>query len=136
MEHDLAPISSMPATILKKIEKSGWVVLCILCVGALIMGSFSYAAGIFVGGTISLGSFRGMDVYFALLFRAETSRIRWWHHVLYGARFLALLAVITLAIGWGHLPVVSVVLGLSAPLAGIISYGAFALINGEAIAQA
>lgn len=110
--------------------------LCTLFAGALLMDSISYAAGILVGGALSLGNFRGMDVYFSLVFRTEAPRIKWWHHVLYGARFIALLAAVAMAIGWGHLPVISIVLGLSAPLAGIISYGAFALINGEAAAQA
>ncbi len=136
MERDLSPISSEPIAILKKIERSGWAVLCALFASALLMGSIPYAGGILVGGAISLGNFRGMDVYFALVFRTETPQIKWWHHVLYGARFIALLAAVAVAIGWGHLPVVSIVLGLSAPLAGIISYGAFALINGEAAAQA
>ena len=136
MELDLSPISPKPGDILKKIENSGWAVLCALLVGALLMGSIPYTVGIFVGGAISLGNFRGMDVYFTLAFSAETPRIKWWHHVLYGARFFALLTAIAVAIGWGHLSVVSVVLGLSAPLAGIISYGTFALINGEAAARA
>lgn len=136
MGHDLSPTSSEPAVILKKIEKSGWVVLCALFAGALLMDSILYAAGILVGGALSLGNFRGMDVYFALVFRTKSPRIKWWHHVLYGARFIALLAAVAVAIGWGHLPVVGIVVGLSAPLAGIISYGAIALINGEAAAQA
>jgi len=136
VELDLSPMFPKPGAILKKIEKSGWAVLFALLVGALLMGSIQYTLGILVGGAISLGNFRGMDVYFTLAFSTKTPRIKWWHHVLYGARFIALLAAVAVAIGWGHLPVVSVVLGLSAPLAGIISYGTFALINGEAAAQA
>ena len=133
MGHD---ITSGSAAILKKIEKSGWVILSALCAGALLASSFPYALGIAVGGVLGLANFWGMDVYFNLIFGIEIPRIKWWHHALYGTRFIALLVAIAAAIGWAHLPVIGIVVGLSAPLAGIVSYGAFALIKREAAVRA
>lgn len=100
------------------------------------MGSIAFSAGIAGGGALALGNFRGMDIYFGLIFRQKVPRVKWWHHVMYVARFIALLAAIAAAIAWGRLPVVSVILGLSVPIMGIFYYGAFALIKGEAAARA
>jgi hypothetical protein len=49
---------------------------------------------------------------------------------------LVLLAAVGGVIAWGSLPVVGVVIGLSVPLLGIITYAVLALIKGEAAARA
>ena len=125
-----------PSAILKLIEKSGWIFLVSLAAASLIYGSPLFAAGIAAGGALGLGNFRGMDLYFGLVFRPGNTKLQWWHHVLYTARFLTLLAAIAGAIAWGRLPVVSVIIGLSAPVMGIVFYGMLALIKGEAAARA
>ena len=103
-----------PPSILKNIQKSGWAALLAASLGALAVGSVSYAAAIAIGGAMGLGNFRGMDIYFARVFRREGPRIKWWHHVIYGARFIVLLAAVAGALVWGRLPVIGVVIGLSA----------------------
>ncbi len=54
---------------------------------------------------------------------------------MYGLRFLILLGAIAGLIAWGQLPVVAVVLGLSAPLMGILSFAVMALAKGETAAK-
>ncbi|MFC1491534.1 hypothetical protein ACFLQ0_02975 [Nitrospinota bacterium] len=125
-----------PSVVLKKIEKAGWAFLGAFSIGGLIFASSAFAVAIAVGGILGLGNLRGMDLYFARVFRQEGPRIKWWHHVIYGARFLVLLAAVAGAIAWGHLPVVGVIVGLSVPIVGIIFYASFALVKGEAAARA
>ena len=125
-----------PPPILKNIQISGWAALLAASLGALAVGSLSYAAAIAIGGALGLGNFRGMDICFARVFRRENPRVKWWHHVIYGARFIVLLAAVAGALAWGRLPVIGVVIGLSAPVMGIVLFGAFALIKGEAATRA
>ena len=128
--------SPAPAAVLKKIEKSGWILLGALSMAGLVFASPAQAVSIAIGGLLGLGNLRGMDLYFARVFGQEGPRLRWWHHVVYGARFLVLLAAVGGVIAWGSLPVVGVVVGLSVPLLGIITYAVLALIKGEAAARA
>ncbi len=136
MEQNPLPPAMEPSSILKKIQKSGWAILLSLAAGSLFFGSPLFAMGIAAGGALSLGNFRGMDIYFGLVFRSGSAKLKWWHHVLYAARFLVLLLTVAGAIAWGRLPVISVVIGLSAPVMGIVFYGMLALIKGEAAARA
>lgn len=136
MEHNPLPPALEPSSILNKIQKSGWAILLSLAAVSLIYGSPLFAMGVAAGGALGLGNFRGMDIYFDLVFRPGNTKLKWWHHALYAARFLALLAAVAGAIAWGGLPVVSVVIGLSTPVMGIVFYGALALIKGEAAARA
>ncbi len=113
-----------PARALRSIEHAGWLILAIAASGSLILGGIPAAIGIATGGACALGSFRWMDVYFARLFRKEVHRPRWWHHLLYGLRFISLMGIVALAIGWMELPVVSVVIGLTIPPLAIFVHGA------------
>ena len=54
-----------PPPILKNIQISGWAALLAASLGALAVGSLSYAAAIAIGGALGLGNFRGMDICFA-----------------------------------------------------------------------
>ncbi len=127
---------SDPSAVLKKIEKSGWMILGLLSAGTLFLVSASFAAGIALGGILGLGNFRCVEIYFAWIFRQGGSGSKWWHHAFYGLRFLVLLAAVAGAIAWGRLPIVSVVLGLSAPFMGILFFAVLALTKGEAAAKA
>ncbi len=128
--------SPAPAAVLKKIEKLGWILLGALSIAGLLFASPAHAASVTIGGVLGLGNLRGMDLYFARIFGQEGPRLRWWHHFIYGARFLVLLAAVGGVIAWGSLPVVGVVVGLSVPLLGIVAYAVLALIKGEAAARA
>ena len=113
-----------PSHTLRKIENSGWLIVAAASVGGFILRDVATAFGLAVGGACALGSFRMMDVYFARLFRKNTNRPKWWHHVLYILRFFALMGLVALAIGWIRLPVVSVVIGLTIPPLAIFIHGA------------
>ena len=113
-----------PSFILRSISNSGWLILAAMSLAGVVLRDVSTGAGVAVGGACALGSFRMMDVYFARLFQKNTSRPKWWHHVLYVLRFLALMGVVALAIGWLRLPVVSVVIGLTVPPLAIFIHGA------------
>lgn len=113
-----------PSFILRSISNSGWLILAVMSLAGVVLRDVSTGAGVAVGGACALGSFRMMDVYFARLFQKNTSRPKWWHHVLYVLRFLALMGVVALAIGWLRLPVVSVVIGLTVPPLAIFIHGA------------
>jgi len=117
---------------LKSIQKSGWGGLLAASLGALAIDTVSFAIAIAIGGALGLGSFFGADIYFARVFRRGGPSVRWWHHVLYGARFIALLALVACAIAWGELSVIGIVIGLSAPVLGIVLFGACTLFKGEA----
>ncbi len=133
---EVQEISPAPAAVLKKIEKSGWILLGALSIAGLVFASPAHAASVAIGGVLGLGNLRGMDLYFTRVFGQEGPRLRWWHHFVYGARFLVLLAGVGGTIAWGGLPVLGVVVGLSVPLLGIVAYAVFALIKGEAAARA
>ena len=117
-------MQNQPSLALRSIENSGWLILVIMSLGGLILGDVSTAVGVAIGGACALGSFRLMDVYFARLFQKNMNRPKWWHHVLHILRFVALIGIVALAIGWAELPVVSVVIGLTIPLLAIFIYGA------------
>ncbi len=117
-------MQNQPSLALRSIENSGWLILAIMSLGGLILGDVSTAIGVAIGGACALGSFRLMDVYFARLFRKNMNRPKWWHHVLYILRFVALIGIVALAIGWARLPVVSVVIGLTIPPLAIFIHGA------------
>ena len=130
------PSYTQPSLILKTIEKSGWVILGLLTTGALFSTSVPFAAGIALGGSLALGNFRCVGLYFGRVFRRNSSGPKWWEHAMYGLRFLILLGAIAGLIAWGKLPVVAVALGLSAPLMGILSFAVMALAKGESTAKA
>ncbi len=113
-----------PSFILRSISNSGWLILAVMSLAGVVLRDVSTGAGVAIGGACALGSFRMMDVYFARLFQKNTSRPKWWHHVLYILRFFALMGVVALAIGWLRLPVVSVVIGLTVPPLAIFIHGA------------
>ena len=117
-------MQNQPSLTLRSIENSGWLILVIMSLGGLILGDVSTAVGVAIGGACALGSFRLMDVYFARLFQKNMNRPKWWHHVLHILRFVALIGIVALAIGWAELPVVSVVIGLTIPPLAIFIYGA------------
>ena len=117
-------MQNQPSLALRSIENSGWLILALMSVAGLILKDVSTAGGVAIGGACALGSFRMMDVYFARIFRKNMNRPKWWHHVLYILRFLALMGIVALAIGWMRLPVVSVVIGLTVPPLAIFVYGA------------
>ena len=77
------------------IQKFGWVSLLAASLGAMAINTVSFAMAIAIGGVLGLGNFFGADIYFARVFRREGSGVKWWHHVLYGARFVALLALVS-----------------------------------------
>ena len=133
---EVQEISPAPAAVLKKIEKSGWILLGALSIAGLVFASPAHAASVAIGGVLGLGNLRGVDLYFARVFGQEGPRLRWWHHFAYGVRFLVLLAAVGGVIAWGSLPVVGVVVGLSVPLLGMVAYAALALIKGGAAARA
>jgi hypothetical protein len=126
---------SEPSIALRIIEKSGWVMIGILSTGAFLFVSSSFAAGIALGGILSLLNFRCVELYFVRIFREKKSGTRWWHHTFYGLRFLFLLGAVAVAISWGQLPVVGMVLGLSAPFLGILYFAILALSNSEIAAK-
>lgn len=113
-----------PSFILRSISNSGWLILAVMSLAGVVLRDISTGAGVAIGGACALGSFRMMDVYFARIFQKNISRPKWWHHVLYVLRFLALMGVVALAIGWLRLPVVSVVIGLTVPPLAIFIHGA------------
>ena len=113
-----------PSFILRSISNSGWLILAVMSLAGVALRDISTGAGVAIGGACALGSFRMMDVYFARIFQKNISRPKWWHHVLYVLRFLALMGVVALAIGWLRLPVVSVVIGLTVPPLAIFIHGA------------
>ncbi len=117
-------MQNQPSLALRGIENSGWLILALMSMAGLILKDVSTAGGVAIGGACALGSFRMMDVYFARIFRKNMNRPKWWHHVLYILRFLALMGIVALAIGWMRLPVVSVVIGLTVPPLAIFVYGA------------
>lgn len=132
-EHGL--FDSQPSIALKIIEKSGWAITATLSVGALLFGSLSFALAIALGGILSLCNFRCVELYFGRIFRHRKSGTRWWHHTFYGLRFLLLLGSVAVAISWGQLPVVGMVLGLSAPFLGILFFAILALSKGGIAAK-
>ena len=134
IEHELS--QNQPSLILKYIERSGWIILGLVSTGALLSTSLPFAAGVALGGILSLGNFRCVDLYFSRVFRHGGSKPKWWEHAIYGLRFLILLGAIVVLIAWGRLPVVSVVLGLSAPLMGILSFAVISLAKEETTAKA
>lgn len=113
-----------PSRALRSIENSGWLILAVTSAAGLILKDVSTGVGVAVGGACGLGSFRMMDVYFARIFRKNLNRPKWWHHVLYILRFVALIGILALAIGWARLPVVSVAAGLAIPPLAIFIHGA------------
>lgn len=122
---------SEPSSVLKKIEKSGWMILCLLSAGSLLFVSIFFAAGVALGGFLSLGNFYCADLYFRRLFQHEDNHIKWWYHVIYGLRFLVVLAAVAGSFAWFKLPIVSLVLGLSAPFMGILFFAGIVLAKGE-----
>lgn len=125
IEHDLR--YSAPSVVLATIEKFAWTILALLSIGVFAAASMSHAAGIAIGGIISLANFRCIELYFSLIFQPKTNRLKWWHHAIYCARFLVFLGFVAGIIAWAKLPVVSVAVGLSAPLMGILSYAVVAI---------
>lgn len=113
-----------PTFTLRSISNSGWLILTVMSLAGVILRDVPTGAGVAIGGACALGSFRMMDVYFARIFQNNISRPKWWHHVLYIFRFIALMGVVALAIGWVQLPVVSVVIGLTIPPLAIFIHGA------------
>ena len=134
IEHE--PSRNQPPLILKNIEKSGWVILGLVSAGAFLSTSLPFAFGVALGGILGLGNFRCVDLYFSRVFRRDGSKPKWWEHAIYGLRFLILLGAITGLIAWGRLPVVGVVLGLSAPLMGILSFAVISLAKGGTVLKA
>jgi len=124
-----------PSAVLRRIEATGWAILCILCLGTLAALPPAHAAGLALGGLLALGNLRLMDLYFARILRRQGARPRWWHHALYAARFFALLGALAALLAWGRAPVLSVVVGLSVPLMAISLYGARAALRGGAAAR-
>lgn len=116
---------------LRRIERLGWLVLGGSTLAAALF-SASLALGLGLGGLLALGNFRCMDLYFARVFhRGASARVRWWHHALYAARFLGLMAAVTGAIVWLKASAVGVAAGLSVPLLAISLYGAAAALRGK-----
>lgn len=121
-----------PSATLNNIQQYGWSGLLAASLGALAIDTVSFAMAIAIGGALGLGNLFGADIYFARVFRREGPCVKWWHHVLYGARFIALLALVTCAISWGELSVIGIAIGLSAPVLGIVLFGTRALFKGKA----
>ena len=135
MQSEHGPTYTQPSLILKNIEKLGCVNLGLLSIGAYFSVSLQFATGVALSGFLALGNFRCMELYFGRVFRRNVSRPKWWEHTMYGLRFLILLGAIAGLIAWGQLPVVAVVLGLSAPLMGILSFALISLAKGETAAK-
>lgn len=124
------------SSVLRRIESSGWVLLGILFLLAFLWRGVPLASALGVGGVAALSSFRLMDLYFARIFRGEVPRPKWWHHALYAARFLGLLGVVALALGWLHLSATGLAVGLSVPILSIVIYGAVETLRGVTSARA
>lgn len=125
-----------PSSILKDIEKSSWVILGVLSSSTYIVVSFPFAIGVFLSGALALGNFICMEVYFERIFRRNGFHPKWWEHIIYGLRFIILLGSIACLIGWGHIPVLAIILGISAPLMGILSFAVLSLTKGDSAAKA
>lgn len=109
---------------LKRIERLGWIILGALTLAAAALLPAGQAWGLGLGGLLALGNFRCMDLYFARILQGGAARSRWWHHALYGARFIGLLTAVAAAVIWLRASVVGVAAGLSVPLMAIALYGA------------
>lgn len=126
--HRLSP-GREPQRALKRIERLGWVILAALTLASAGLLPAGQAWGLALGGLLALGNFRCMDLYFARILQKGAARPRWWHHALYGARFIGLLAAVAAAVVWLKASVIGVAAGLSVPLMAISLYGAAAALR-------
>ena len=118
-----------PQQVLKSIERLGWIVLGALTLTSAVLFPAGQAWGLGLGGVLALGNLRCMDLCFARILQRGEDRPRWWHHVLYGARFIGLLAAVAAAVMWLKASVVGLAVGLSVPLMAISLYGACAALR-------
>jgi len=118
-----------PQRTLKRIERLGWILLGALTLAAAGLLPAGQAWGLGLGGALALGNFRCLDLYVARMFQRGAGRPRWWHHALYGARFIGLLAAVAAAVVWLKASVVGVAAGLSVPLMAISLHGAAAALR-------
>lgn len=118
-----------PQRVLRRIEGLGWAILGALSLGAWAFLPAAHAWGLGLGGVLAQGNLRGMDLYFARILQGGASRPRWWHHALYAARFIGLLAGVAAAVAWLKVSVIGAAAGLSVPVMAISLYGAAAALR-------
>jgi hypothetical protein len=110
--------------LLKRIERSNWVLLCVLGPGSFAFLSRPIALGVLLGGALGIANFHLMKRHLTrALDPQRKGRVRFFYLLKYYVRFAALGVIIAVLLikEWAH--PVGLLLGLSINVIGIVLVG-------------
>lgn len=119
-------LNTAEAALVRSLWWGNMVCFAVLCLGALLLASWQFAASVAAGGAIALVNFRLMEINIkrALLWRAGRGKILPTVLVKYYLRFIATAVLIIILVRQGLVEPLGLLLGLSVVVISIFGWGA------------